>query len=1126
MPTIDELSPAISVSDTDELMISQAGVARKATRAQILAGVQDQLVLSPGSLLGRVDTGIGGPEVISVGKNLILNGKTLSAVATPFFVNALPAGNVPGTGDLVSVSQGGTNVAVTYEQFIRGIPEVANVDLSQALVTPAGAGTSQTLANIAASMVSNSGGSLSGSLYLSADPSAPLQAATKAYVDNSAAKGIALTGASLSGPLFLSGPPVQPLQSATKSYVDSVGASVLSISGGSLTGSLLLAGDPVIPLQSVTKRYADLKVSKSGDTMAGLLSLASDPTAPLQAATKNYVDATALSYLPKAGGTLTGPLALAADPTLNAQAATKQYVDARLYRRGDTLSGPLVLAADPSTPQQAATKNYVDRQVSQSVLQTGSSLTGALLLASDPAVPLQAATKQYVDLRVVRAGDSFTGALYLASDPVQPLQASTKQYVDTRLAATISPTGATFVGPVTLAADPTAALQAATKQYTDTRILRAGDTLSGTLVLAADPTQPSQAATKNYVDNKLATTLVTSGGTVVGNVILAADPVVANQAATKHYVDTQVATSLPIGGGTVTGSLSLLSVPSTPLQAATKQYVDNSLGLMLPLQGGSLSGMLTLSKSPTLPLHAATKQYVDANPATTGVINVAMAPYGAALNGVTDDTAAFKSAYAAAPAGSAIYVPYGKTVLQQPGSWGIALTKKVKWIIDGTTLADGTPLASAVPTGGGPSGFSLPGFCVGNSPGGFSVSQNGSASTDLAVQQSSYIVGHNGGSSGVITNSRCDTIIYNSPANFVWGGLDRLLWSGVQTPAGYPVAQHVGRYVQTLREGVSLGSNGLPLPQPQLWAACLEYRDFSGLPSSSSAASLTCEMDWFGNGLDDANNRCIQSLVIGQAKTSGTPVELATIIGVWLAGGSSGSAKTVFEVTIPFSNAVLDTTTATQINSAPAIRMAAGQAIAFEATNTCRLYYDGSTGTLRWANGSTSAILGKGITVGWQNVYSSSSVIPNYFAGNILFLTGNSPYTMTLPPAAAVAAGTGFTFSVTGSGPVTISPYGQDSIDCGPIVLRQNDRYHIASDGNGNWCEIFRSNAVAPKWTAPPILPNYTVAALPANLSAGSIAFATNGRKPGEAAGAGSGVQVFFDGQHWISSSSGSAVSA
>lgn len=378
----------------------------------------------------------------------------------------------------------------------------------------------------------------------------------------------------------------------------------------------------------------------------------------------------------------------------------------------------------------------------------------------------------------------------------------------------------------------------------------------------------------------------------------------------------------------------------------------------------------------------------------------------------------------------------------------------------------------------------------------------------------------------MISNVRADTIIYSSPASYVWAAIDRMLWCGTQTPNAATPAQHVGRYIQTIWQAAVTGSNGSFLPQPQLWAACIEYRDTTGQPSSAVNSSLTMEMDWFGNGLDDANSRTIQSSVIGQNNTAGAPVEVGNIIGVWLSGGSSGSAKTVFFIAVPFSNAVLDTTVARQINNAPVIKMAAGQAIAFEATNSNRLLFDPTTNTLRWNQGTLSYVVGKGISVGWVDVCPSSATLPNSISGNMINLSGTTAYSITLPAAITVAAGTGFTFSVTGTGPVSILPNGTDGIESGPIVLHANDRYNIISDGISFWHELFWTNAVSPRFLGPIVLQSYTVVNLPSGVVAGAKAFASNGRKPGEAAGSGSGVEVFFDGQHWISSCSGTTVAA
>ena len=918
MPTIDQLAPATAAADTDEHIVSKSGTVLKMTRAQILAGVQPQIALESGELLGRCSSGTGAPEPVYVGNNLILANGTLLALASPYQVGGLLAGTVPAPGDLVALSQGGANTSVPYSQFMSGLSQVANLDGSQLLVTPTGSPTTEKLADFAAGTLPRAGGTMTGALTLAASPTASLQAATKGYVDS---------------------------QVAT-----------------------------VLP--------------KSGGTLTGPLTLPNNPTASFQAATKNYVDTETASLLPRIGGTLSGALMLAADPTAALQAATKEYVDTRVFRSGDTLAGPLILAGNPTSSLQAATKGYTDTQVATALPLTGGTLTGALSLA--------------------------------------------------------------------------------------------------------------------------------------------ADPTSAAQAATKHYVDTQVATAVPLCGGTLSGPLALSANPTAALQAAPKQYVDGQVATALPLSGGALTGALTLAAAPSNPLNAATKQYVDSSPGSlTGVINVKSAPYNARLNGVTDDTAAFIAAYQAAPAGSAIYVPNGVTVLQNPSSWGIALTKWVKWIVDGTTLSNGTCLADAIPGGTGPAGLTLPGVVVGNSQQSAEVSQGSSQPTDFSTFRTAYIVNHTGGPTGgvVSSNSRSDTIIYNGPNNYIWGGLDRLLWCGTQTSATEP-AQHVGRYIQTMRQSVGMNSNGTAFPQPQMWAACLEYRDTTAQLSSITNCGITCEMDWFGNGPDDGHNRQIQSLVVGQNNLSGPAMEISTVVGIYLAAGHTGHAYTVLGINIPFSTSVLDTTAATQMSGAAAIRLASGHIIAFEPTVTYRLGFDSSTNVLRWYQGTLSYVVGKGISVGFQNVCTSSTTLPNYDAGNIVFLAGSGTYTITLPAAATLAAGTGFTFSACGTGVVAINPSGTDAIDNGPITLRQNDRYHIISDGSGTWREVFRANSVSPRFTGTPVLPSYTVAGLPAASTAGAKAFATNGRKPTEAAGAGTGVEVFCDGAHWISVCSGSQVLA
>ena len=123
-------------------------------------------------------------------------------------------------------------------------------------------------------------------------------------------------------------------------------------------------------------------------------------------------------------------------------------------------------------------------------------------------------------------------------------------------------------------------------------------------------------------------------------------------------------------------------------------------------------------------------------------------------------------------------------------------------------------------------------------------------------------------------------------------------------------------------------------------------------------------------------------------------------------------------------------------------------------------------------------------------------------------------------------AGTGFTFSAIGAGAASVMPASGDVIDLAPVTLRQNDRYHIISDGSSLWRELFRTNSVSPRFTGPPVLPSYLVTTLPASAIAGAKAFASNGRKPNELAAAGMGMEVFYDGAKWISVCSGSQIAA
>jgi len=240
-----------------------------------------------------------------------------------------------------------------------------------------------------------------------------------------------ISGGTMTGPLILSGDPTLPLGAATKQYVDDAQqditaalATKVNRAGDTMTGMLTLAGPPTAALHAATRAYVDAgdantqsqittRVARAGDTMTGMLTLAGPPTAPLHAVTLQYLqNALAVAgNFPDApndgfaygrrsltwekivrlgGSTMTGLLTLSGDPVGGLHAATKQYVDAqvtanigaKVNRAGDTMTGFLTLAGPPTTALHAATMGYVDAQVTANlgdkVNRVGDTMTGTL----------------------------------------------------------------------------------------------------------------------------------------------------------------------------------------------------------------------------------------------------------------------------------------------------------------------------------------------------------------------------------------------------------------------------------------------------------------------------------------------------------------------------------------------------------------------------------------------------------------------------------------------------------------------------------------------------------------------------------------------------------------------------
>jgi len=209
------------------------------------------------------------------------------------------------------------------------------------------------------------GGQMRGPLFLNADPLDLTEAATKRYVDvligiggpympDAPRDGFAygrsngfwgevlpLTGGRLTGSLLLAADPTLAAGAATKRYVDArVSAipeapidggaygringfwgEVLPLTGCNLGGPLVLATEPTSPNEAVTKGYVDARVSNL-------------PEAPIDTAFYGRANEAWKPVLGLAGGRMIGPLILAADPANAPEAATKRYVDAQFSAGG------------------------------------------------------------------------------------------------------------------------------------------------------------------------------------------------------------------------------------------------------------------------------------------------------------------------------------------------------------------------------------------------------------------------------------------------------------------------------------------------------------------------------------------------------------------------------------------------------------------------------------------------------------------------------------------------------------------------------------------------------------------------------------------------------------------------
>ena len=492
-----------------------------------------------------------------------------------------------------------------------------------------------------------------------------------------------LSGGTLTGALTLSGDPTVALHAATKQYSDAQDALKVAKAGDTMTGALTLSGNPTVALHAAPKQYVDSAVSTHASDAALHLTSAQNTfldAVTVTAAEVNYlsgvtsgVQAQLNTKFASAGGTITGDVTLAAGkgifvpkaPTAANELVNKAYVDALV--QGKEWKDPITdinlvadnLSAPPATP------------VVGDVYIIGAAPTGAWTGKAGFAAYHDGTAWVFLQARAVQAGDRFGVDLTSATTVSATLTAHVGKLV-TIVSAT--PGAITYTadtqtpGATTLVFDPQSSKFGVSYTLTDeltwvptnTSVnLTAGDglTLAGNtlnfnygagLALSSDiiAVAPDTASglgfdgtnkvtikrdgtslTASATGIRVAQTVLddianrvakTGTSSVTGDVTFASTgtlkldftPTSANQAVNKGYVDA-ADTALQDQITTINGTVTTLNA-----DPVTKTYVNTQDALKVAKAGDTMSGFLTLHANPTAVLHAATKQYVDSTVST------------------------------------------------------------------------------------------------------------------------------------------------------------------------------------------------------------------------------------------------------------------------------------------------------------------------------------------------------------------------------------------------------------------------------------------------------------------------------------------------------------------------------
>jgi hypothetical protein len=373
--------------------------------------------------------------------------------------------------------------------------------------------------------------------------------------------------------------------------------------------------------------------------------------------------------------------------------------------------------------------------------------------------------------------------------------------------------------------------------------------------------------------------------------------------------------------------------------------------------------------------------------------------FGARLDGTTNDSAAFQAAMTATVDDGTIVVPRGGYNVPTAPT---RASGNVLWKLDGNRFGTG---ATPVQYVGSP-GDVTETFVQGRK----AFYKRATTNTPFAVVDIALDFNNPAGASAVSSGLHViATPAVNSGSTFVWGINSEL------NSASNGANQHLAGAFTTRKTGNS-----------PCFALFAQAFDNTGLPSSTGGNLVTCEMDCFANGLDDAVNggRIVFNAVYGRANKSGADmtVHKAVAIGPQPGELTHATADIMCLLYGTFNQSGFDTRTATQGTGANAIWLGDEHTIALNTSGANTLGYT-TTGTprLRYVVGGTEvwsisdAGVGTGAflpltggTVTGATTFSSTLNVTSTatFAGNALFGSGLTGTTLVRTHAAATGSAT------------------------------------------------------------------------------------------------------------------------